>query len=125
MVITVRDRLETLFEESAYDFEESGSSGKPFTDVLLDISRYECDELVQGSLHLLNRFFSAELALFDSAVQTQLLCTKESAEVSASTFSSSVVYMYIIYMYMYVHEHLYRNQTYATCSSLTLDACVQ
>ena len=45
------------------------------------MSRYDSDELVQGSLHLLNRYFSAETSLFHSALQTQLLVTKESKEV--------------------------------------------
>ena len=48
---------------------------------MVDMSRYDSDELVQGSLHLLNRYFSAETSLFYSAIQTQLLMTKESKEV--------------------------------------------
>ena len=49
---------------------------------MVDMSRYDNNELVQGSLHLLNRYFSAETALFHNALQTQLLVTKESKEVS-------------------------------------------
>ena len=48
------------------------------------MSRYHNDELVQGSLHLLNRFFSSETSLFHSSVQTQLLLTEESKRVSHS-----------------------------------------
>ena len=85
MMRTVRERLERIFSKSAYDFElDSKPRRKPFTHVLLDLSHYDSDALVQGSLHLLNRFFSEELAVFDSAVQTQLLQTDKSIAVSAT-----------------------------------------
>ena len=80
----VRDRLKVLFSKSAYFFEGSEYAGTPFTEILIDMSCYHSDEVVQGSLHLLNRYFSAETSLFDSALQTQLLLTEESKEVSGS-----------------------------------------
>ena len=85
LVNTARERLKFLLSKSAYFFEKSeytSSNASPFTEIMVDMSRYDSDELVQGSLHLLNRYFSAETSLFHSAVQTQLLLTKESKEVS-------------------------------------------
>ena len=46
--------------------------------ILLDLVMYENDDLVQGSLQLLDKIFSSELHLFQRAVQTQLLLTAES-----------------------------------------------
>ena len=79
----MRERLKFLFSGSAYFFENSEytRSSMPFPDILVDISCYHSDELVQESLHLLNRFFSAETSLFHSALQTQLLLTQQSKEV--------------------------------------------
>lgn len=84
MVSTVRERLKFLFSKTAYFFERSEylRSATPFPEILIDMSCYHSDDLVQGSLHLLNRFFSAETSLFDSSLQTQLLLTQQSKEVS-------------------------------------------
>ena len=46
--------------------------------ILLDLAMYKKDDLVQGSLQLLDKIFSSELHLFRRAVQAQLLLTKES-----------------------------------------------
>jgi hypothetical protein len=83
MVGTVRERLKFLFSKSAYFFERSDylRSSTPFPEILIDMSCYHSEELVQGSLHLLNRLFSAETSLFHSALQTQLLLTDKSKEV--------------------------------------------
>ena len=81
---TARDRLKTFFSSSAFFFEKADhiySTATPFHEILLDMSRYESDELVQGSLHLLNRCYSSEISLFESALQTQLLLTEESQKV--------------------------------------------
>ena len=85
MVGTVRERLKFLFSKSAYFFERSEylRSSMPFPEILIDMTCYDSDELVQGSLHLLNRLFSAEASLFHSALQTQLLLTPKSKEVAA------------------------------------------
>lgn len=80
-----RDRLRALFTNSAYFFEGTEyvrSSKTPFSEILVDLSCYHSDELVQGSLYLLNRYFSAESSLFHSALQTQLLLTDQSMKVS-------------------------------------------
>ena len=85
MVSSVRERLNFLFSKSAYFFERSEytRTSTLFPDILVDVSCYHSDELVQGSLHLLNRLFSAETSLFHSALQTQLLVTQQSKEVSS------------------------------------------
>ncbi len=70
-----------MFSKSLYYFESSDYPSKFFPDILLDIARYDCDELVQGSLHLLGRYFSSEISLFTKAIQTQLLETDESKRV--------------------------------------------
>ena len=54
------------------------------------MSRYCSHELVQGSLHLLNRYFSSETSLFHNAMQTQLLLTEESKTVSTVACYTSV-----------------------------------
>ena len=79
----MRERLKFLFSKSAYFFERSDylRSSTPFPEILIDMSCYHSEELVQGSLHLLNRLFSAETSLFHSALQTQLLLTDKSKEV--------------------------------------------
>ncbi len=76
-----RERLKFMFSKSMYYFESPDYTSKPFPDILLDISRYDCDELVQGSLHLLSRYFSSEISLFTKAIQTQLLVTDQSKRV--------------------------------------------
>ena len=82
MVNTARQRLKFLFSKSAYFFEKSEYTNTPFPEILIDMSCYDCEKLVQGSLHLLNRYFSVETALFSTALQTQLLVTTESKRVS-------------------------------------------
>ena len=96
MVGSVRDRLKFLFSKSAYFFEsaEYTRSHAPFPEILIDMSCYHNDELVQESLHLLNRFFTAETSLFHSAVQTQLLLTQQSKEVGVEQlYSATKSYM--------------------------------
>ena len=46
--------------------------------ILLDLAMYENDDLVQGSLQLLDKIFSSELHLFQGAVQAELLVTAQS-----------------------------------------------
>ena len=87
MVQLARDRLKAIFFLSAYFFEKNeylNSTGNTsFPDILIDLSKYQSDKLVMGSLHLLNRFYSAEVTLFEKAIQTQLLVTDESQRVFA------------------------------------------
>ena len=85
LVQLARRRLEAIFFQSAYFFEKSDylNSNRSFPDILIDLSKYQSDKLVVGSLHLLNRFYSAEVTLFEKAIQTQLLVTDESRRVFA------------------------------------------
>ena len=81
VVTLARDRLKFIYSKSAYFFESADYNGTPFPQILLDLSRYECEQLVQSSMHLLNRYYSSELSLFKKGVQTQLLVTEESKKV--------------------------------------------
>ncbi len=49
--------------------------------LLLDLAEYRHDDLIQESLALLNRCYSAEITLFQKAIQTELLVTPESLRV--------------------------------------------
>ena len=80
LIYAARDQLRELFSESKFGFE-SDSTPDSFAETLIELSSCNNDKLVQRSLHLLNRHFSAETTLFQRAVQTQLLITKESKEV--------------------------------------------
>lgn len=84
LVQVARDRLKSIFSESAYFFENptyTFATHMPFPDILIDLSSYHSNELVQGSMHLLNQFYSAEEMLFQKAIQTKLLVTDESRRV--------------------------------------------
>ena len=87
LVQLARRRLKAIFSQSAYFFEKSdylnSTDNKSFPDILIDLSKYQSDKLVLGSMHLLNRFYSAEVTLFEKAIQTQLLVTDESQRVFA------------------------------------------
>ena len=84
LIQTARDRLEYLFSLTEYYTEKGefkSDIGRTFPGVLLDLANYKDDEIVQESLHLLNRYFSTEITLFQKAIQTQLLVTTESRSV--------------------------------------------
>ena len=82
-----RDRLKAILFLSAYFFEDpkylNSTDNKSFPEILIDLSKYQSEKLVLGSMHLLNRFYSAEVTLFEKAIQTQLLVTDESRRVFA------------------------------------------
>ena len=80
VVQMARERLEYLFSQSAYDFEQQDLKYS-LPDILLDVANYKEDELTQDSLHLLNRYYSTEITLFLKAIQTQLLVTDKSEKV--------------------------------------------
>jgi inositol 1,4,5-triphosphate receptor type 1 len=80
LIYAARDQLRELFSESKFGFE-SDSTPDSFAETLIELSSCNCHKLVQRSLHLLNRHFSAETTLFQRAVQTQLLTTEESKKV--------------------------------------------
>ena len=81
-----RDRLKAILFLSAYFFEDPknlNSTDKSFPEILIDLSKYQSEKLVLGSMHLLNQFHSAEVTLFEKAIQAQLLVTDESRRVFA------------------------------------------
>ena len=81
-----RDRLKAILFLSAYFFEDPknlNSTDKSFPEILIDLSKYQSEKLVLRSMHLLNRFHSAEVTLFEKAIQAQLLVTDESRRVFA------------------------------------------
>ena len=82
-----RDRLKAILFLSAYFFEDpkylNSTGNTSFPEILIDLSKYQSEKLVLGSMHLLNRFYSAEVTLFEKAIQTQLLVTDESRRVFA------------------------------------------
>lgn len=77
MVQSARNRLKYI---SPPEFKLEDDDGRSFQEILLDIAKYEDDELVQNALLLLMRFYSDEDTLFSKAAQTQLLCTKRSID---------------------------------------------
>ena len=84
LVQLARDRLRYIFSQSEYFFEKSEYTSRGaalMQNILLDLANYSSDSLVQGSLHLLNRFYSSEVTLFSKAIQTQLLVTDQSKQV--------------------------------------------
>uniref|UniRef100_A0A1I8GHW0 EIF3_N domain-containing protein n=1 Tax=Macrostomum lignano TaxID=282301 RepID=A0A1I8GHW0_9PLAT len=68
-------RLAEMFTESSYfkDFD--------IVNVLLDLSHYEYPKMVQMSMWLLNRYYSAHNLLFKRAVLAQVLITDKSVAV--------------------------------------------
>ena len=87
VVQLARDRLKAILFLSAYFFEDpkylNSTGNTSFPEILIDLSKYQNEKLVLGSMHLLNRFYSAEVTLFEKAIQTQLLVTDESRRVFA------------------------------------------
>ncbi|KAK6195687.1 hypothetical protein SNE40_001061 [Patella caerulea] len=51
------------------------------TQILLDLSHYDYDEMICKSMHLLNRFYSFHHKLFSQAIQAQVLITDASADI--------------------------------------------
>nr|XP_006825393.1 PREDICTED: inositol 1,4,5-trisphosphate receptor type 1-like [Saccoglossus kowalevskii] len=57
--------LREMFKETAY------FKGDELTEILLDLSHYKYDKMIQESMYLLNRRYSAYSNLFNRAVQAQ------------------------------------------------------
>ena len=76
-----RSRLQDVFKQSTD--KELDASLQKLTPILLDLANYEDEDLVQGSLQLLDKLYSSELNLFQRALQAQLLITEESKELHA------------------------------------------
>ena len=58
--------LKEMFEDSAY------IDGEQITNILLDLSNYKYDKMVQQSLGLLTKFYSSKTNLFKTAVRAQV-----------------------------------------------------
>lgn len=69
-----RERLEFLFSKSDLNLNKDNELPR----ILLDLANYQDDDLIQGSLQLLDKYFSSEEHLFHSAKQTELLTTTKS-----------------------------------------------
>ncbi|XP_070538210.1 inositol 1,4,5-trisphosphate-gated calcium channel ITPR3-like [Ptychodera flava] len=54
---------------------------KEFREIMMDLSNYKYDKMVQESMHLLNRRYSTYFNLFTRAVQAQVLLTEKSVTV--------------------------------------------
>ncbi|EDV25315.1 uncharacterized protein TRIADDRAFT_55241 [Trichoplax adhaerens] len=70
-----RERLNEIFEAAQYFDTES------LRDIFLDLSKYEYNQMVVKSMHLLHRLYSTNYTLFDRAVQAQVLIKDSSCEV--------------------------------------------
>ena len=70
-----RNRLKYIFSWCEFKFEDNHKS---FQDILLDLAKYQDDDVVQTALHLLMQLYADEATLFSKAKQTQLLCTEQS-----------------------------------------------
>ncbi|XP_064627454.1 inositol 1,4,5-trisphosphate receptor type 1-like isoform X9 [Lineus longissimus] len=66
--------LKEMFEDSAY------IDGEQITHILLDLSNYKYDKMVQQSLGLLTKFYSSKTNLFKTAVRAQVLITTDSCK---------------------------------------------
>jgi inositol 1,4,5-triphosphate receptor type 1 len=80
MISIVRDRIKFLCDGSSKGsgFAPSNNEISSLESVLLDLSEYECDELVTSSLDLLTQMYFFEEELFYKAHQGQLLTSPES-----------------------------------------------
>ena len=72
-----RNRLKYIFSWCEFKFEDNHKS---FQDILLDLAKYQDDDVVQTALHLLMQLYADEATLFSKAKQTQLLCTEQSMD---------------------------------------------
>ena len=99
-----RERLGYLFSLTEYYIEQptcSTNIGHTFPTLLLDLASYDDDQLIQESLHLLNRFYSAEITLFQKAIQTELLVTTNSEQV----FEEIRTELPLLRRYLYICYH--------------------
>ncbi len=67
-----------LAKEGADSDTKLKDEGLP--SILLDIANYEAPNLVQYSLLLLDRYYSTESSIFQKALESRLLQTKESTD---------------------------------------------
>lgn len=77
LVEDARSRLKHIFKIADKDLDTTLNVGE-LVPILLDLAKYEDEDLVQGSIQLLNKLYSSELSLFRRAVQAQLLIEEKS-----------------------------------------------
>ncbi|XP_065883200.1 inositol 1,4,5-trisphosphate-gated calcium channel ITPR1-like isoform X2 [Dysidea avara] len=70
------DRLEQILFYCCLDCDS-----QELSEILIDLSQYQNEELLCESLHLLGRIYSVEEELFENASQAQLLITSKSEKV--------------------------------------------
>ena len=75
-----RSRLHEIFKRAD---EDVGIKQSELDRILLDLAKYEDEDLIQGSFQLLNKLYSSDSNLFKRAVQAQLLITEESKDLHA------------------------------------------
>ncbi|KAI0227416.1 hypothetical protein LSAT2_022125, partial [Lamellibrachia satsuma] len=67
--------LNVMFDQTAY------FSSEQITSILMDLSNYKYDKMINKSLTLLNKFYSAKTKLFKVAVQAMVLTSSDSCHV--------------------------------------------
>lgn len=77
LVEDARSRLKHIFKIADKKLDTTLNVGE-LIPILLDLAKYEDEDLVQSSIQLLNKLYSSELSLFRRAVQAQLLIEEKS-----------------------------------------------
>ncbi|ESO83880.1 hypothetical protein LOTGIDRAFT_236387 [Lottia gigantea] len=67
--------LQNIFEETEF------FKNYEITEILLDLSHYDYDEMLCKSMHILNRYYSFHQNLFNKAIQAQVLITDNSVNI--------------------------------------------
>ncbi|CAD5117763.1 DgyrCDS6509 [Dimorphilus gyrociliatus] len=72
----ILEEIERIMESTTvFDKED-------FRDIMLDLSKYEYDDMITKSMHLLTKFFTAKADLFEKAVKAQVLLTDDSIQIN-------------------------------------------
>ena len=75
LVEDTRSRLQDVFIKADGKLADELQLSK-LVPILLDLSKYDDEDLVQGSIQLLNKLYSSDINLFKRAVQAQILTEK-------------------------------------------------
>ncbi|KAK3607291.1 hypothetical protein CHS0354_002916 [Potamilus streckersoni] len=75
-----RDVASTALRQLDEIFEETSLLKPSVVEIFLDLSRYDYDDMVRKSMHLLNRYYSAHSGLFKKALQSQVLVSDSSVK---------------------------------------------
>ena len=107
LVETARTRIQDIFKQADEGLQNSVLKQDDLAPILLDLAMYETDDLVQGSLQLLDKIFSPELHLFQRAVQAQLLITEKSERL----YQDINEYLHLLRQYLNPKIRLYSQST--------------